>query len=343
MAFPKVSIIVPIYNVEKYLNRCIQSLLGQTLKEIEIILVDDGSPDKCPSMCEEYAKVDSRIKVIHKQNEGLGLARNSGLEIATGEYVAFVDSDDYVEKTMFATLYTTASKKDLDVIYCGFYKQNIDGTFKRISECETYTEYNKINIQRLIPDFIASEPYCKNEYKHDMSVWHSIYKNKIIKNNHLQFVSERIYSSEDIPFQIDFLKRAEKIAFIPDNFYYYCYNNTSLTKKVNKERFQLIKSTYELISEKVKEEDFEGLRAKRLFIGNVRTYIRKVVNSHITECEKVSIIQELLNDKIWNEIRTLYRPSYLPIHRRIMLAFIYSKNTYLVYYFTKILNKISSL
>ena len=91
---PKVSIIVPVYNVEKYLKRCVDSLVGQTLKDIEIILVDDGSPDGCPKMCDDFVATDSRIKVVHKPNGGLGSARNAGLEVAKGEYVAFVDSDD---------------------------------------------------------------------------------------------------------------------------------------------------------------------------------------------------------------------------------------------------------
>ena len=100
----KVSIIVPIYNVEKYLHRCVDSIINQSHKDLEIILVDDESPDKCPEMCDEYAKQDSRVKVIHKKNGGLGYARNSGLEIATGEYVAFIDSDDYVEPDMVEKL-----------------------------------------------------------------------------------------------------------------------------------------------------------------------------------------------------------------------------------------------
>lgn len=108
---PKVSVVVPIYNTEPYLERCMQSLLSQTLKDIEIILVDDGSPDCSPKMCDEYAQKDSRIKVIHKRNAGLGYARNSGLEIATGEYVAFIDSDDYIAPNMYEKLYNTAKKK----------------------------------------------------------------------------------------------------------------------------------------------------------------------------------------------------------------------------------------
>ena len=114
MSKPKVSVIVPIYNVEKYLDRCMQSVLNQTLKDIEIIMVDDGSPDNCPSMCDEYARKDNRIKVIHKKNGGLGFARNSGLEIATGEYVAFIDSDDFIDTSMYETLYNTAKIYGLD-------------------------------------------------------------------------------------------------------------------------------------------------------------------------------------------------------------------------------------
>ena len=109
---PKISIIVPIYNVEKYLDRCVRSLCNQTLQDIEIILVDDQSPDDCPRMCDEYAKQDSRIIVIHKKNGGLGYARNSGMKVATGEYVAFVDSDDYVDLDMFESMYNSAKKYD---------------------------------------------------------------------------------------------------------------------------------------------------------------------------------------------------------------------------------------
>lgn len=156
---------------------------------------------------------------------------------------------------------------------------NYSGQVKGISECNVYTEYNTNEIQKLIPDFIASEPYCKNEYKHDMSVWHSLYRNELIRKNNLRFVSERIYSSEDIPFQIDFLQSAKKVAFIPDRLYYYCYNEASLTKKVDRTRFELIKSTYRLLSNKTKVQDSNGLRAKRLFIGNIRMYLRKVVKS----------------------------------------------------------------
>ena len=107
----KVSIIVPLYNVEPYLGRCMKSLLNQTIKGIEIIMVDDDSPDRCPQMCEDYKDKYPNIKVVHKKNGGLGFARNSGLEVAEGEYVAFIDSDDFVDTDMFQNLYEYGKKK----------------------------------------------------------------------------------------------------------------------------------------------------------------------------------------------------------------------------------------
>lgn len=105
---PKVSIIVPCWGVEKYLDKCVESLVYQTLSDIEIILVDDESPDRVPEMCDEWAKKDGRIKVVHKKNAGLGMACNSGLDVATGEYVAFCDSDDWVELNTYEALYSKA-------------------------------------------------------------------------------------------------------------------------------------------------------------------------------------------------------------------------------------------
>lgn len=116
---PLVSVIVPIYNVEKYIDRCLNSIINQKLEDIEIILVDDGSPDNCPQICENYRKKDDRIKVIHKENEGLGYARNSGIKIANGKYISFIDSDDYISEEFLYNLYTKAIEYDADACLGG--------------------------------------------------------------------------------------------------------------------------------------------------------------------------------------------------------------------------------
>ena len=115
-----VSIIVPIYNVEKYIKECIDSIINQTYKNLEIILVDDGSPDCCPKICDEYSKKDKRIKVIHKENGGLSSARNAGLDVAKGEYVSFIDSDDVVDEKFIETLYNLCIENNCDISECNF-------------------------------------------------------------------------------------------------------------------------------------------------------------------------------------------------------------------------------
>ena len=320
----KVSIIVPIYNVEKYLNRCMDSLLNQTLKDIEIIMVDDGSPDKCPEMCDAYAKKDNRVKVVHKKNGGLGYARNSGLDVAKGEYVAFVDSDDYVDLNMYEKLYNTAKDNNLDAVFCGFKKEFSPNRFIECKECNSYIEYPSESAKELVLDFIAAPPRSKSEYIHAMSVWHSVYKLSVITDNKIKFLSERDYASEDIPFQIDFLKCCNKVGFIPDVFYVYCFNGGSLTKSFKPEKFEKIQALYHLLKERTMDLDKDSLRAKRLFIGYVRAMIRLIVSLDIPKAQKLVYIKNIIAANIWDDIKPIYKANFLPIHQRIMTSLIYN-------------------
>lgn len=335
---PKVSIIVPVYNVEAYLDRCINSLRSQSLEDIEIILVDDGSPDNCPDMCDCYAKKDKRIKVIHKTNAGLGFARNSGLDLVTGEYVAFVDSDDYVSPDMYEILYRTASGNNCDVVYCGFRKEISSGNFLNVREVDEYKEYNGTQIKDLVADFIAAPPYIKKEYIHEMSVWHSVYRADIIKNNNIRFVSEREYVSEDVLFQIDFLKFSDRVAFIPDMLYVYCYNTGSLTKTLKLEKFEGMKRFYYLLSEKTVDYDSLHLRASRLFISYVRSFIRKIAASDLTFSQKKKYLDMIINDNIWNVLKVQYKPLYLPVYNGVMLRLIYNKMGLMLYLYLMVFN-----
>ena len=145
-----ISVIVPVYNVEKYLDRCVQSIVNQTYKHLEIILVDDGSPDQCGEMCDVWAEKDSRIKVIHQCNQGGGAARNAALDIAQGEYVSFIDSDDYIEPHMYTHLYSLMGE-DVDIVECGLLETELDaaplddgGSFE--SEVYTVEQAMKLHI-----------------------------------------------------------------------------------------------------------------------------------------------------------------------------------------------------
>ena len=124
---PKISVIVPVYKTEGLLDRCVESIVGQTYKNLEIILVDDGSPDNCPAMCDGWAEKDSRIRVIHKENGGVSSARNAALDIATGDYIGFVDSDDWIEPEMYLSLIQKISESGKNIALCSYYAVEISG------------------------------------------------------------------------------------------------------------------------------------------------------------------------------------------------------------------------
>lgn len=337
MSYPKVSVIIPCYGVEKYLDRCMESVMNQTLHDIEIILVDDGSPDRVPEMCDEYARRDPRIKVIHKANAGLGYARNSGLDIATGEYVAFVDSDDYIDLRMYEALYTTAKKSHCDVVYCGFHHEGASGFWQKSEEVSELQEWQGDKIKIFMLDMVASHHSVNSERRYYMSVWHSIYKLNAIQTNNIRFLSEREVASEDIPFQVDFLKSVSKVAYLPENYYYYCSNSTSLTATYKSEKYDRFKKLYGILKNKLKDIEDGHNRANRFFIGYTRTQLHHLMLSNYST--KRAEISRIVNDPIWQELRKEYpAENYSRIDIKLMYLLILNKKIILLYLNSKIIN-----
>ena len=319
---PKVSIIVPCYNVEKYLDQCMNNLVNQSLQEIEIILVDDGSPDRVPEMCDEWAMKDNRIKVIHKKNEGLGYARNSGLEIAMGEYVTFVDSDDYVATDTYRIAYEEAQKANACAVFFGIQNEYKKGKWsiqkiyeKQIWEGEQVTDY--------ILDMIACAPYVKEERKWYMSTCCGIYRHFIINENNVHFLSERYYLCEDLLFNISFLGYANKIIYVPKTLYYYCLNSSSITTTFRVDTYDRLLCLYKLLIQKTVEIKGSRERVDRCFIGIARVYIVALVTSHHNR--KRTMLNRVLNDGIWDELRVRYTPNWLPLYQNVFYRLILGK------------------
>ena len=208
----KVSVIVPVYKVENYLVQCVESIQKQTYKEIEIILVDDGSPDKCPEMCDEFAKKDSRIKVIHKENGGLSDARNFGIEAATGDYLVFIDSDDYWDSdTALEECVNLSTSLDADVTIFGF---------KKYYQESEETEIVHMNIQEDDCKQILSIERLLRDNVFVTSAWNKIVKASFFKGpSPIRFVKGQL--SEDIEYCSQILLSARKFAVVPKNFYVY--------------------------------------------------------------------------------------------------------------------------
>ena len=245
----KVSIIVPIYNVEQYIRKCVDSILNQTYDNLEIILIDDGSPDKCGKICDEYAEIDSRIKVIHKKNGGLSDARNAGLKICTGKYLTFIGADDYLLPNYVADLISNIKNADICIGgYCTLY----DGTVKKPKykfERKVYSTDKKIS---LLEHLLLGKDNNQEFPFHLMSVWKNLYKSDFIKENNLTFVSERKIYAEDFIFNLYAYYFSKSIVLIDNANIVHLINKESLSQSYRKNYFELqkclTKTTEEFIS-----------------------------------------------------------------------------------------------
>ena len=209
---PKVSIIIPVYKVEKFLTRCLDSVIGQTLKEIEIILVDDGSPDNCGRICDEYAAKDKRVIVIHKKNAGVSAARNSGLEVATGEFVGFVDSDDYVAPTMFEDMYRQAVLADAEMAICQF--AITDGVTDELVHRSSGDDFNVLKFDNKKAFELIADFSCPVQ----VTVWNKLFRRELVQNSYFD-TSKRM--AEDLEFLMRALFKSKTVVYVPYALYAY--------------------------------------------------------------------------------------------------------------------------
>lgn len=226
----KISIIVPVYNVEKYVEKCIQSLINQSYKNIEIILVDDGSNDRSNKIIDEYAKVDSRILTIHQKNKGVSAARNAGLKVATGEYVGFVDPDDYVDYQMYETMLKKIELNMSDLAVCGFSK---------VTELSDKEEIFEIKDELLSPKKCVEDLFdFRGGYAIKPSVWNKLFRRDKIGD--LKF-DENIGISEDLKFVVQYILKCNSIVYVKQAFYKNLQRDGSITRSKGKAA-QIIKT-----------------------------------------------------------------------------------------------------
>ncbi len=218
----KVSVVVPVYKVEKYLKRCVDSILNQTLKEIEIILVDDGSPDKCGEICDSFAEIDNRIKVVHKSNGGLSSARNAGINVASGEYIGFVDSDDDIDINMYEKMYSAALKHKVDFVMCDYQRilENNNSFNKSLSIDSGFYDKDKIK-KDIFPSLIMGSNI---DYGPLLSVWHCLYKRKFLTDNSITFADD-VKWSEDNLFSAIVGYKCNSFYYLKTEYLYHYYSN----------------------------------------------------------------------------------------------------------------------
>lgn len=323
MSFYKVSVVIPAFNAEKYLHRCLCSLVEQTLNDIEIVIVNDGSTDGTKFICEKMAAEHDNIKVYSKKNEGQGIARNFGIQQAQGEYIGFVDADDYVELDMFELLYNCAKKRSCDWAY-----SYMEG--EEYLKSEPFKNYKEGIIidspagkKRMKSLFCGGLPEDKDDSFLGMSVCRSIFRTDIIKKYGINFISERKVNSEDLLFNLDFLKVCGDICTVNKAFYHYCHDNqVSFSVRPNRDRYCMFTKLYSELLKRTDNSE-EKLRATRRFLANTRIIMvekaRWCTKSNLRETKKE--MRKILNDPNLQHILHAYPINKLPWMQKIYFYF----------------------
>lgn len=325
---PLISVIVPVYNVERYLEQCVNSIIIQTYTNLEILLLDDGSKDSSGALCDKLALKDGRIKVIHKDNEGLGLTRDRGIDECKGKLISFVDSDDWIEKTLIETLYSSMVTSKVDFVKCGFEKVTDD---KKVLFTKTFAqEYfaGQEARNKLAPRILGSSPVAHDNI--EMCVWGCLYKADIIKENNIKFPSERKMISEDMPFNLEYLQYANGGLVVEYSGYRYRYNETSLTTSYRRDRFNATKIFFKTMHKKVSELGYGKdcqLRLDRMFFVYLRMCItqenRRI--SRLDKREALSNISVLCSDDYVKYTISSYPVNKLGKSQRLFLWLIKNK------------------
>ncbi|KGR73997.1 hypothetical protein CD33_18510 [Ureibacillus sinduriensis BLB-1 = JCM 15800] len=312
-----------MYNIEEYVEECIESLVSQTFKDLEIILVDDGSNDGTYVIAEKFARSYSHVKVLTKPNGGLSSARNFGLSYAKGEYVAFIDGDDYVLPNMFELMYQSACENGSDMVMSSFMRLVEDGTLSidlETTQQNLFSENRCIHgkeeiLQKILTTMLGVLPEADIDVALNSCVWRNLYRKKILDDLSIVFKSEREYISEDIIFHLDLLPHLQIISTVCQPLYIYRFNRNSLTKKYRPDRFLKECHLYEFLMDKVSGNNLLSdidLRLKRSFIGRVRNCILSEIYGNEVEnfWRKNKNIQEIIKNEIVVEVLQDF-----PIHR----------------------------
>ncbi len=319
---PLISVIVPIYNVEKYLDQCISSIASQTYKNIEIILVDDGSPDNCPKMCDDWAKKDERIKVIHKQNGGLVSARKAGILSSTGDYVMNVDSDDYIGEALIEKVAKVIQENDSPDIVAFNHIHFFPDKEKSMNNSHPYGLYKENALQQIRESFLYYKSLPgRNHGGITYNIWSKAIKRELLTPIQLN-VPDSISKGEDVAVFLPSLLNCTSIYLCPFNDYYYRANPTSIINSFNKNEFKKQEVLFDYLKQFVNE------RYENQF--NVY-FLNAVVNYESKACahfKKMKDFKAFINSTIKQEIKNAIKKAkvYKPSLKNRVLEFLVKHN-----------------
>lgn len=301
-----VSVIIPVYNVELYLDKCVRSVLAQTLEGLEIILVDDGSTDQSGSMCDAYAAQDGRVRVLHLENGGPARARNRGIALAQGTYIGFVDSDDYVEPSMFEQLYETAERTGSDICMCG-YAVDASGTIR-----PSVMDYKPLYTGSEVKNGLLRR-YYTGGHNGLYSMWNKLFRRTMIVENSLT-VDESLRRGEDAWFVFDCLKVANVVSFFPETLYYYYQNPASIMHSLRVDQFEKWTRTRNRLLAENEQLGFE-LDLKLFYRDHL--YMTVVFCKEMVRRGELGVVRSVFEDPAL--LRAIPHRGNLPTHIRALL------------------------
>lgn len=333
---PKVSIIVPIYNVEKFLKRCLNSLVSQTLEEIEIIAVNDGSSDSSLDIVNRYAENDQRIKIIDKDNSGVSDCRNIGISRVKGEYVAFVDSDDWISEGMMETMYNEIQATKSDVIMCSYVREFTDHSKEKKFNLPQKLVYEKNEIStklhRMLFGPINDELNNPEGLDSLGTVWGKLYNLDLIRKNNIKFIDLNVIgSSEDTLFNIYYFKYVNRAIFLNNPFYHYWRGNPdSITSKYNPNlRYQWL-NLFNLMNQFIIENnlgnDYKRALGNRICMGVLGLGLNECSKDNkLSTVYKMRNIKGILNDNLITNAYSNFNLDHFSIHWKLFYFFNKSK------------------
>lgn len=338
-----VTVIIPVYNTERYLYDCVDSVLKQTHQQLQIILVDDGSTDGSPILCDEIAKRDPRIEVVHKSNEGLGLTRNKGLEFTKGEYVTFLDSDDWISETHIQNLLEIAVTNHADLVIGSntkYASEPVESFAK--TELSVYGHFEGADVRnKIIPEIVSASDSSRLDMGIPMSVCFNLYKTQIIQGNNITFPSERYCVSEDFFFNYQYMLHCNCIDLIQEYGYYYRRNPVSISHTFSPVQIERVRHFYEEIKKMVLAEpitDNIESRVYRCSLSKVRSMLKRLSISSLSGKEKIKYIRIILNDPMVQEMLQKYDISKYRMSLRLFSLCMKYKMPYATYMFMQINN-----
>ncbi len=341
----KVSIIIPVYNVEKYLPKCLDSVIGQTYADLEIICVDDGTPDRSAAVILSYAEKDGRIRLISQDNQGLSGARNTGIKSATGEYIVFLDGDDWLEPETIETAVDCIKKENADVVMWGYVREFPEkSTEKMIFDGNRiFDENGSRELHRRMAGLLGDETADPSNADSLATAWGKLYRADIIKNNALEFVDTKLIGTEDALFNLYYFGFVHKAAFINRPFNHYRKDNeVSLTRSYKPRLFAQWNELYDRMERYIKDnnlpKDFYSALDNRICFSMIGLGLTELLNPN--RSERIGNIRNFLSTERYRRAFGALKINYLPIHWKVFFIFCKFRCACGVYALIKIMSMI---